>query len=208
MKQFNLNGTGLGKVFVRNQYIFKDIDIELQNNNIIGITGANGSGKSTLLKILARTVHPSKGSISLNIENKEIDVEEVNSHFGYVSPYLMLYEEFTPLEHLSLTANMRGIKFDTDFAENYLRLFKLDKKKNEEIKTFSSGMKQRVKFILALQHSPEMLFLDEPTTNLDEEGIEVIKNIVFEQQLRGGAIIIASNDAREKAWCSSFINLV
>ncbi len=204
---FSLTTPSVSKFFSYGKYIFKNVPAVISNNSSIAIVGENGSGKSTLLKILSGLIQPSKGKISFQINEKEIKPDLYFMHFGFVSPYLILYEEFSPLEHFRITSDLKGTKFDLEFAENYLQKFKLYHKRNDHIKTFSSGMKQRVKYIQALQNYPEILFLDEPFTNLDHDGIEIIMEIMANQLKNNGALVIASNDERETSLCNKFIDL-
>jgi ABC-type multidrug transport system ATPase subunit len=207
MNKFSLKAENISKSFIRKRNIFSNISIDLSNGEIKGIAGENGSGKSTFLKILLGVLPPTKGSINFEVNNEFLKREDFSTHIGFVSPYLMLYEEFTPEEHLRLFAKFRSEKFDSQWFEAILKEFKLLKRRNDQIKTFSSGMKQRVKYMLALQTKPEILFLDEPFTNLDAAGIESVHQIIKNQIANGGSVVIASNDDREKSICSEIITL-
>lgn len=205
--QFHLSGKKISKYFSLGKNIFKNVDVNILNGSAIAITGENGSGKSTLLKILSGLIQPSKGDIDFVINGKTIKKDLYFQEIGFVSPYLILYEEFSPVEHFHITADLQGGSLESELSEEYLKKFKLYLKRNDHIKTFSSGMKQRVKYIQAILHQPKILFLDEPFTNLDHEGIETIKEIMERQLKNNGALIIASNDERETALCNEFINL-
>ena len=207
MKEFHLQATNLTKYFIRGRYIFSNISVELRNSRIIGIAGENGSGKTTLLKILSGIIPPSSGSIDFSIDSEKHGRERISKHLGFVSPYLTLYEEFSPNEHFHILSKLKGRKFDDSRIKELLEVFKLTTRKDEQIKTFSSGMKQRVKYISALIADPEILFLDEPFTNLDIPGIDSVKEIIEEHKKNGGGIIIASNDEREKDLCENIITV-
>jgi len=207
MIEFNINGQKLSKIFIRNQYIFRDIDLTLTKGSRLGIIGSNGSGKSTMLKILTAVLRPSSGNIIYRFAGNIIKPEHYSAHYGFVSPYLMLYEEFSPLEHIKVNCRLRNLEYNEQKAKDDLEKVNLSKKHSEPIRTFSSGMKQRMKYVLALMHNPEVLFLDEPTTNLDEDGIEIVHNIIEHHTSQGGALAIATNDEREKLWCNEFIKI-
>jgi heme exporter protein A len=207
MKTFELFGKNLGMSFVRRKNVFSDIDISLINSEIIGIAGTNGSGKTTLLKILLGILRPTRGKLTFSIEGQNIKWDDIASHIGFVSSYLTLYEEFTPIEHLHLFAKFKEIKFNRKNTAKILKEFDLYKRQNDLIKTFSSGMKQRVKYMIAMQSQPEIFFLDEPFTNLDNTGIESVKKVIQNHLSNGGGVIIASNDEREKELCSRFTYL-
>jgi len=197
MKKFTLTGESLSIHFIRRRNIFTDVNITLTNHEVLGIVGSNGSGKTTMLKVLSGILRPSGGLVKFTVDDIAKNPVEISSHIGFVSPYLVLYEEFTPLEHLKLSAKFHNISFDAKFTDDILKNFQLYKRRNDLIKTFSSGMKQRVKYMIALQKSPEILFLDEPYTNLDTEGIETVNSFVENHKNSGGGVLIASNDDRE-----------
>ncbi|MES2764589.1 MAG: ABC transporter ATP-binding protein [Bacteroidota bacterium] len=207
MNSITLSAHDISKTFQGIRPVFKNISIEISGGQVFAITGQNGSGKSTLLKILSGTIFPSAGSVTLEINNKNIAPEQFHRHIGFVSPYLALYEEFTPLEHCAISSQMRGIPFKKNEAETLLEQFGLFKRRDHQIRLFSSGMKQRVKYILALLHSPEILFLDEPTTNFDAAGIEAVESIITAFKNNGKIVIIATNDERERAWCDSSLEI-
>ena len=205
MSKYSVEATELNKTFGR-RLIFREINFHFENSRIYGIAGPNGSGKSTLVKIIAGLLSPTKGKIVHRTSGKEIISEKLHNHIGFVSPYLVLYEEFSAWENLSYFAMIRGIAFDKTYAEKLLEKFLLINRKDDLIKAYSSGMKQRMKFIFALIHHPEVLIFDEPTSNLDEEG----KNSVYEtinEKSRENIVIVASNDKSDLDLCSDIIDL-
>ena len=205
MSGYSVEATELNKTFGR-RLIFSGINFQFENSGIYGISGPNGSGKSTLVKIIAGLLSPTKGKIVHRTSGKEIISEKLHNHIGFVSPYLVLYEEFSAWENLSYFAMIRGIAFDKSYAEKLLEKFLLINRKDDLIKTYSSGMKQRMKFIFALIHHPEVLIFDEPTSNLDEEGKNSIYEIINEKS-RENIVIVASNDKSDLDLCSDIIDL-
>ncbi len=197
----------LSKAFVRKQYIFKNITLNFTNNDVVAITGSNGSGKSTLIKVLLGVLSYNSGTINITKNEQKADFHNIKDDLSLVSPYLNLYEEFTPIEHYKISADLRGIKFDTTKLNNDLNLFNLYKHRNSQIRNFSSGMKQRMKFVLALQNSPTLLFLDEPTSNLDNEGIEIVNKVINNHAENKGIVVIATNEEREKSLCNKSYNV-
>ncbi|GBD90852.1 putative ABC transporter ATP-binding protein YxlF [bacterium BMS3Abin04] len=188
------------------QLIFKNINFKFSQGNVYGLAGNNGSGKSTLTKIIAGVLSQNKGKVLHKIDNKEIEAEKLHSYLGFVSPYLMLYDEFTANENLFHFAKIRGIKFDEERIKYLLNEFNLYRRRNDLLKAYSSGMKQRMKFIFALQHSPKLLLLDEPTSNLDEEGKSKVYKIV-ENEKENSVVIIASNESKDLELCSKLIKV-
>lgn len=205
MSSYSIQSQNLSKLFGR-RLIFKDINFNWSEKGIFGISGPNGSGKSTLVKIVAGLIAPSSGKIIHKKSGGEIIPEKLHNHIGFVSPYLVLYEEFSAWENLKIFGEIRGVPFNEERVIYYLSQFLLDNRKNDLVKTYSSGMKQRLKFIFALMHSPEVLIFDEPTSNLDEEGKKVVYKII-EDESKNSIVIIASNEERDLALCEEKILL-
>jgi heme exporter protein A len=207
MADFKLSADGIAKTFDLRNYLFKDLDFSIQSGEIKGIIGPNGSGKTTLIKTLCGNYSPDKGKLTIEFDNKEVKSEDFNLYFGLVSPYLTLYEEFTPEEHLKIFADLRGVKYDESKCDLLLKKFAIKHKKFSEIKQFSSGQKQRMKYVLALQHSPQLLLLDEPMSNLDQSGIDAVKQMIAEQIASNGCVVIATNDEDEKQLCNEIFDV-
>ncbi len=207
MIDFKISANKLAKSFDGRNFLFKDITFTIANGESLVVTGINGSGKSTLLKIIAGVVTPSKGEVIYMSGNDKIENSNWHEHICFVSPYLNLYEEFTPLEHLKIFAEIQGIKYDEEFAKTNLEKVGIYKARKREIKKFSSGMKQRMKFALALQRPGQLFFMDEPTSNLDKEGIETVESIFENHISNGGAVLIASNEDREIKLCDKSIDI-
>jgi heme exporter protein A len=184
----------------------KILTILLINNGIFGLAGPNGSGKSTLVKIISGVVSPTKGKIEHKYFSETIRAEKLHENIGFVSPYLYLYDEFSAEENLKHFSKIRGVEYNSERINLLFKEFNLLKRKNDLLKTYSSGMKQRVKFIFSLLHSPQVLLLDEPTSNLDESGKQVLYKIL-EEELNNKIIIIASNEGSDLQLCSEIMQL-
>lgn len=200
-----LEVTRVRKVFNR-RVIFSDVSFRVESGSVFAIAGRNGSGKSTLLKLLAGILPPSKGSMRLFIDGKEISPERHFSHLGFVAPYFQLYEEFTAGENLRFCKSVRGLRASTGEMNALLSKVKLADRENDIVSTFSSGMKQRLKYACALLPKPEVLLLDEPSANLDGEGKRIVMDILREQRARGIALI-ATNEPEEVLWSDASVDL-
>lgn len=201
MNNIKLTASNISMSYEGRTTIFSNINLELINNNSIAITGKNGSGKTTLLKILAGVLTPSTGKIKLKNDEIEIHSSKYYLHIGLVSPYLNLYDEFTANEHLQLIEKLKNKKFNSEQANNLFAQLNLARRRNEPVKKFSSGMLQRLKYIMALLAEPQILFLDEPFTNLDEQGILAVIDLIKNFVASGRILIIATNEKREKELC-------
>lgn len=186
-----LEGTGLKKVFNR-RTIFDKVSFSVSYGQTLLVTGKNGSGKSTLVKIISDVLTPTAGSVSLSIDGKKTE-EPLTTNIGLVSPYLQMYDEFSAEENLRYAITLRGEEPDAARISSLLKKVFLDRRKDDPVRTYSSGMKQRMKYAFALSGNPPVLILDEPTSNLDTEGIAMVREIMSEQMVRG-ILVVATND--------------
>jgi len=205
MSNYSVLSQNLSKLFGR-RLIFKDINFSWEDKGIFGISGPNGSGKSTLVKIVAGLIAASSGKMIHKNSSGEIIPEKLHNHIGFVSPYLVLYEEFSAWENLKIFAEIRGVSFYEEKVLYYLTQFLLENRKDDLVKTYSSGMKQRLKFVFALMHSADVLIFDEPTSNLDEDGKKVVYNIVRNEG-QNRIVIIASNESKDLELCNEVLLL-
>ncbi len=205
MQNISLQASEVKKVFHK-RIIFSGIKFSLQEGNSLAIIGRNGSGKSTLVKIIAGILSATSGETSIIVDRNSIPQADIFRHIGFVAPYLQMYEEFSAFENLQIFRKVRGIDISDDHVNTLLKKISLEHRKNDLVRTYSSGMKQRLKFAFALLHSPPVLILDEPSSNLDAEGISSVFEIVEEQKTHG-IVVIATNDEEEAGWCSQCIDL-
>ncbi|UCH64774.1 MAG: ABC transporter ATP-binding protein [Ignavibacterium sp.] len=205
MRNYSVSAIDLNMTFGR-RLIFNGINFSFDEKGIYGISGPNGSGKSTLVKIMAGLLTPSKGKIIHKSSDKEIIPEKLHNYIGFVSPYLVLYEEFSAWENLIYYEKIRGILLDRDLVKELLKRFLLYNRRDDLIKTYSSGMKQRMKFVFALIHKPQLLILDEPTSNLDEEGKASAYDLI-KAKAEKSIVVIASNEQTDLDLCSETLDL-
>jgi len=190
-----------------NRLIFKSVNISLENGSALAITGCNGSGKSTLVKILANLLKETSGSLFFSVNDNLLAREKYYVHIGFVAPYLNLYDELTAFENINFFLKIKSFNtFSKDRVDFLLDKVNLIKRKNDFVKSFSSGMKQRLKYAFAISSEPEILILDEPRSNLDEWGVNLAYSIA-EEQISRGILIIATNDKDDLSICNSRINI-
>ena len=199
----SLHAKDLSKTFNRRP-IFKNISFELHPGDSVAITGRNGSGKSTLIKIIANVLNPSSGTFDIKDGGTDVLKDNFYRYIGFVSPYLNLYDEFTGRENLVIMSKIRGASPDN--IDSVLERVGLFERRNDLLRIYSSGMKQRLKLAFAVLHSPHILLLDEPTSNLDKDGISVVTDIANEQK-KSGILIIATNDEYEKSLCMGEVKI-
>ena len=176
--------------------IFKNINFEVDTASCLAILGPNGSGKTTLMRILSNLLRPSAGRVRYLDGEKEFKAEEVYRQIGFLGPYLELYQDLTAEENLSFFSRIRGLHNHQQRVANLMQQFGLKGREKDALKTYSSGMQQRLKYVFALLHEPQVLFVDEPRSNLDEKGIATVYE-VLESYKKSHLLIMATNDSED-----------
>ncbi|MBU3678069.1 MAG: ABC transporter ATP-binding protein [Candidatus Kapabacteria bacterium] len=199
-----LDVIGLSKRYAR-RLVVDRIDLQASSGQVIGIVGANGSGKSTLVKMIAGLLRPDAGTITLSMADGIVSAQLMHEHCGLVAPYLQIYDEFTPVEHLHLHARLHGRTLDASRVEEVLSLVGLDAATTRIIRSFSSGMRQRMSIALAVSLMPPLLLLDEPGVTLDEAGRQTLSRCIDIARANGSIVILATNDDRERSLCDRVV---
>ncbi|TAD82033.1 MAG: ABC transporter ATP-binding protein [Bacteroidetes bacterium] len=194
----------LGKRFNR-QWIFKNIDYTFEANFGYAITGPNGSGKSTLLQVLAGSMLHSSGQIAYWHLQQKVPPQQQYQHVAIAAPYLELIEELTLAEFLQFHHQFKPFAPAHSFSA-MAQTVGLQHALHRQIRLFSSGMKQRVKLAQAFFSQAPVLLLDEPTANLDAEGIALYHSLI-QQFSANRIVIVGSNDAQETQFCQHSLHL-
>ncbi|MBX2895887.1 MAG: ABC transporter ATP-binding protein [Cyclobacteriaceae bacterium] len=163
-----IEAKNLSKRFNR-EWIFRNLNFQF-TETCYAITGPNGSGKSTLLQTLWGQMLPSAGEVIYSQLDKTISPEDVFKHIAIATPYLDLIDEFTLIEMVDFHFRFKQPRQNKSTKE-LLELFELSHAQDKPVANFSSGMRQRLKLGLAFYSQTDVLFLDEPTTNLDKKAI-------------------------------------
>ena len=192
----------LGKRFNR-EWIFRNLSYDFFPGKKYALRGANGSGKSTLLQVLMGSLLHSEGRL-LYSNNSKNKIEDPYSFVTIAAPYLDLIEEMTATEFLNFHLSFKTL---TCSIAELLETVQLQKAAHKQIRYFSSGMKQRLKIGQAFFSDSPALFLDEPTTNLDVEGIQLYARLI-EYHTHNRLVIIASNDKQEYHFCDEQISIM
>lgn len=171
------------------------------DSGVLGIAGSNGSGKSTLLKCLAHLLKPTSGTINWNKGKDALPPGALKSNLGYLAPYINLYDELTAIENLQFISKLRKRNTTVEYLRDRLNNVGAGPFGNQPFGKLSTGQQQRVKLAAALVHRPDILFLDEPTANLDREGRDTVHAIVRDLNSNGRFVVLASNSETELSWC-------
>jgi ABC-type multidrug transport system ATPase subunit len=195
----------LGKKFVK-EWIFRNATFELLAGQTYTFVGPNGSGKSTLLQLLTGMVPATEGKISYyDAHNKEIEDDLWYRQLVIAAPYLELIEEFTLRELVEFHIKFKPLKNKLS-VKDFEEIVQLSHAKDKVIRHFSSGMKQRVKLGLAFMSDVPIIFLDEPTTNLDVQGIQWYLDHVTDYT-QNQLVLLGSNVKQEYEFCENIISV-
>ncbi len=190
----------------RYEWIFKDVDYQLVAGSRVAVTGPNGSGKSTLMKVLSGHLSPTKGKVEFGFDSKNIAADDVYRQVSYAAPYIELIEEFTLVEALDFHQKFKPLLPGLSTTE-VADLLAFPKAKDKQVRHFSSGMKQRLKLALACCSASSLLLLDEPTTNLDAQGVDWYLALT-ERFIGQRTVVVASNVAVDYGFCDEKIDIL
>lgn len=204
MEAFKVSLENIGRRFNR-EWIFKKVNYTFENNQSYGILGPNGSGKSTLLQLISGSLTQSEGKLSYQYNCKEVSVEDVFKHLVIAAPYLELIEEFTLQE--IITFHFKFKSYRNGLTSGQLIDLLALKAVHKPLKYFSSGMKQRVKLALAFASDTPVLLLDEPTANLDQQGIDWYLSLI-DQYTTNRLVLVCSNQPHEYQFCQHQLNVL
>lgn len=196
----------ISKKFLGNDfYSLKDVSMEINKGEIVGLIGRNGAGKSTLMKLMAKSLKPTSGLITYNgvdINSKD----NVLTDFGImIDP--VFYPEMSVIDNLKFYLRLHGKEELFSNIEPTLKLVELWKARNRKPKGFSFGMKQRTALAIAMVAEPDFLILDEPFVGLDPIGvqklIDILKQWSNERQI---SMLISSHQLGElEALCERYV---
>ncbi|MDF2477944.1 MAG: transporter ATP-binding protein [Sphingobacterium sp.] len=188
------------------EWIFRHINYRFESGKSYAVLGQNGSGKSTLLKVLSGSLSPSQGELLYTMGTNTISIDAVYQELSIAAPYIELIEEFTLRELIDFHFRFKSYLQGFDKAR-VLNLLGLASALDKEIKHFSSGMRQRVKLVLACCSDSKLVLLDEPTSNLDSEGEEWYLDLIDRTKLDFRLFIICSNQKKEYEFCDETISI-
>lgn len=199
-----INLTNTGKRFNR-EWIFRHCSYDFQSGKSYAITGPNGSGKSTLLQVIAGATLHNEGTVEFKAEQRTTNNEQHYSLISIAAPYLELIEEMTAKEMLEFHSKFKPLIQSLNIEE-MLKIVGLENAINKQIRYFSSGMKQRLKLAQAFFSNTPVLLLDEPTTNLDADGIALYHTLIS-NYTKDKLVIVSSNVKQEYDFCEEVIEI-
>lgn len=168
------------------------VDLAVEAGQVFGLIGHNGAGKSTLFKMMLGLIPASSGEIRIDgVPVRGEEFRRVRRHLGYLPENVVFYDNLSGLETLTFFARLKGI--NQNECAPLLERVGLSAAATRRVKGYSKGMRQRLGFAQALLGRPKLLFLDEPTTGLDPEGIREFYSILTQMKNEGTTIILTSH---------------
>ncbi|MCS7075945.1 MAG: ABC transporter ATP-binding protein [Bacteroidia bacterium] len=186
------------------QRIFDNFSATFEQGRKYAIIGPNGSGKSTLLKTLSNYSSADKGKLQYLKQGRVIQDYSIFTHISYAAPYVNLFREFTVAETLHWVKQSKGL---TKEVKDILEITQLHTAKHKYVKYLSSGMYQRLKLAAAIFTIYDVLFLDEPCTNLDQASIQLYQEWIH-SHTDSKIVIIASNQLHEYQMCDTILDML
>ena len=187
--------TNLTKQFKKIKAV-DNISLEVQKGDIYGFLGPNGAGKTTSIRMIMGIIKPDIGSIKLNGS----DINTINrKKLGYLPEDRGLYQKQNLSEILYYFGCLKGLdkKDSKNRANLWLERFYLDDQKGRKIEELSKGNQQKIQFIIALLHDPQLIILDEPFTGLDPVNQILLKEVIKEKQEEGKTIIFSTHQMEQ-----------
>ncbi len=175
------------------------ISFEIEKGEISGFLGPNGAGKSTTIRMLCTLLQPTEGSATVAGFDIIREPAKVREHIGLVAEKLILYDQLTAEENLSLFGRLNNVPDEQIRQEidKWLGRLQMEAWRKHQVGTFSTGMKQRINVARALLHHPDVLFLDEPTLGLDPQTTTAIHEFILELAQEGITIVLTTHDMNE-----------
>jgi ABC-2 type transport system ATP-binding protein len=173
----------------------KGIDLEVPRGEIFGFLGPNGAGKTTTIRMVAGVLKPTAGRIQVGPFSLADTPEDAKRHIGYIPDRPYLYEKLTGGEFLRFVAGLWGTdpREAEERGDRLLRLFNLDRWKDELVESYSHGMRQKLLITSALCHHPELVIVDEPMVGLDPRSARILKDLLRAFVEAGGTVFLSTH---------------
>ena len=192
----------VSKTYNGKKKVLKNISFKIEGGEIFAFIGHNGAGKTTMIKCIMGILGFEEGDIL--VDNKSIKEEplECKKIMAYVPDNPDLYENMKAIDFINFICDMYEVSEDIrrENTLKYAKMFEIEDKLNDDISSFSHGMKQKIALIAALAHNPKVLIMDEPFVGLDPKAVYDMKEIMRDMAKEGKTIFFSTHilDVAEK----------
>lgn len=176
------------------QAALRGIDLDVKRGEFLTVVGPNGAGKTTLMRILATLTRPTEGRVVVGGYDLARQPAAARRLMGFVSHQPLLYEELTAEENLRFYARLYGVSEARAEVSAALSWVGLTARRDDLVRTFSRGMKQRLAIVRALLHDPPLLLLDEPYAGLDQEAVVVLRKMLAVLRCRERTVVVTTHN--------------
>jgi len=185
--------------FYRDFPAVNHINFKVKRGEIFGFLGPNGAGKTTTIKMLTGLIQPTEGTATIQKKDIRTQIVEIKKTIGVVTEDSNLYDELSVFDNLRFVGQLYGVpQLDREKRiGELLKRFDLESKGKAKFATLSKGMKRKVTIAAALIHSPQVVFLDEPTTGLDVLSARILRAMVKELKALGVTIFLTTHYIEE-----------
>ena len=170
--------------------VFEPVSFDLEAGKLLLITGANGCGKTTLIRVLAGILHPTSGSVELSAQN-----------MAYVGHYLAIKDDLSVIENLRFMRDFMGTSSRS--CEEVIVEMGLQRVSEQAARTLSAGQRKRCALSRLLLSESDLWLLDEPYSNLDVEGVELVDRLLVRHLEEGGSAVLATHGAHRPEWAGT-----
>jgi ABC-2 type transport system ATP-binding protein len=169
-----------------------DLSFVVRAGRIFGLLGPNGAGKTTTIRMIVNIMAPDEGRIELFGQRMTRDLQD---RIGYLPEERGLYKKMKVRDQLRFFGQLKGLhgRAADERIDGWLARIKLSEWKNKKTSELSKGMQQKIQFVAAVMHDPDLLILDEPFSGLDPINVELLKEIVLELKAAGKTIIFSTH---------------
>lgn len=169
-----------------------DLSLEVRPSRIFGLIGPNGAGKTTTIRMIVNITAPDEGTIELFGQQMN---EELQDRIGYLPEERGLYKKMKVIDQLRFFGELKNVKGKQaeDAIDRWLERMKLAEWKTKKASELSKGMQQKIQFIAAVMHNPDLMILDEPFSGLDPVAQELLREVVLELKANGKTIIFSTH---------------
>lgn len=171
------------------------LDLNVQAGELFGFLGPNGAGKTTTIRVLTGSQLPTSGRVTVRGCDIPAHFEEAKPQFGYVPDTENHMEEFTGRENLELFAQLYGVPLSR--VDESLARLELTEAANLTVDSYSKGMRRKLLIARETLHHPRVLYLDEPTANLDAHSTEMVRNLLREMAADGVTVFLTTHNMEE-----------
>lgn len=170
----------------------RDLDLQVPAGSVYGLIGPNGAGKTTSIRIILDIIGPDAGTVEVF---GSTDIERMRARIGYLPEERGLYPKMKVVDHLRFFGELKGMSRADAAAEGRagLEAVGLGAQADDEVETLSKGMAQKVQFLGAILHRPDLLVLDEPFSGLDPLNVDLFKRMVLERQREGATVLFSTH---------------